>query len=517
MTRTSRDRRNDRFLLSRSLTPPTIGRKKASPSGERSVGGCFFAGPIAILLGTLIVLLTPLSGLGASDVSLSGETYLWDTLTRYNTRIVLLGTTILGISGGVVGVFMLLRKRSLVGDVVGHASLPGITIAFLVMESLQPGTGRTLSGLLIGATVSALAGVLCTLLIVNYSRIKEDAALAIVLSIFYGLGISLFTVIQSIPSGSSAGLRDFIFGKAALMVQADVELIAQASFIVLIVCALLFKEFSLLCFDEEFATALGWPTTILDLLLMSIVVAVTVVGLQSVGLILVVAILIIPAAAARFWSDHLLTLTVIAACLGGASAFLGVLASSLIPKLATGAIIVVVNSALFLVSLLFGPKRGIVYRVWNQQILRQRVGQHDLLRAVFEVIESKNQSQSQAELLEASVTFDDLLSWRTWSPVRVRRLLRRARSQDLLWQDAQETYRLTPQGADLARRAVRNHRMWELFLIHHADIAPGHVDRDADRIEHILEPAMIAELESLMKEDLPPVPQSPHEIATSPS
>ena len=200
---------------------------------------------------------------------------------------------------------MLLRKRSLVGDVVGHASLPGIGMAFLMMEAIQPGTGKTLSGLLIGATISALLGVFCTLFIVKYSRVKEDAALAIVLSIFYGLGISLFTVIQSIPGGSSAGLRDFIFGQAARMVLADVVLIAQASLVVLFVCGLLFKEFSLLCFDEEFAAVLGWPVTLLDLLLMGIVVAVTVIGLQSVGLILVVAILIIPAAAARFWSDHL--------------------------------------------------------------------------------------------------------------------------------------------------------------------------------------------------------------------
>ncbi len=465
-------------------------------------------------LALLLLFFTP--GLAsAQDIAvdaLAAGTHLWDTLSRYNTRIVLLGTTILGISGGVVGVFMLLRKRSLVGDVVGHASLPGITIAFLIMESLQPGTGRTLSGLLLGATLSALLGVLCTLLIVNFSRIKEDAALAIVLSIFYGLGISLFTVIQSIPSGSSAGLRDFIFGKAALMIQSDVILIAQASLVVLAVCGLFFKEFALLCFDDEFAGALGWPTTALDLLLMGIVVAVTVVGLQSVGLILVVAILIIPAAAARFWSDHLLTLTVISAGLGGASAFLGVLSSSLIPKLATGAIIVIVNSMLFFVSMLLGPKRGILYRAWQQQRLRRRVGQHDLLRAMFELIEAKSQGSPQEQILETFVSLEELLSWRSWTPARVRRLLKSAQKQDLIWKDAQENYRLTPEGADEARRAVRNHRMWELFLIHHADIAPAQVDRDADRIEHILEPSMIAELETLMKEELPPVPESPHEI-----
>ncbi len=441
---------------------------------------------------------------------------LFRTLGHYNTQIVLLGTTILGICGGVVGVFMLLRKRSLVGDVVGHASLPGIAMAFLLMEALQPGTGRGLTGLLIGATISAVLGVLCTLLIVNYSRIKEDAALAIVLSIFYGLGISLFTVIQSIPSGSSAGLRDFIFGKAALMILSDVQLIAKASVIILILCCLLFKEFSLLCFDEEYAKAQGWPATLLDLLLMGIVVAVTVVGLQSVGLILVVAILIIPAAAARFWTDHLVTLTIISATIGGGSAFVGVLASSLISKLATGAIIVVVGAGFFLLSFLLGLKRGVVYRVWNHYRLRQRIGQHDLLRAAFELIETNTQNTTQQNLLAQPVLFEELIEHRSWTSTRVRKLLRSAQRQDLIWQDAAESYRLTSQGAELARRAARNHRMWELFLIHYAEIAPAHVDRDADRIEHILEPSMIAELERLMEQEVLEVPQSPHELSTNP-
>ena len=470
-----------------------------------------------VFLGLLILFARPETAL-AHPGNFSSQVFansVWSTFGKYNTRIVLLGTTILGISGGVVGVFMLLRKRSLVGDVVGHASLPGIAIAFLIMEAAQPGSGRTLSGLLIGATASALLGVIATLLIVNHSRVKEDAALAIVLSIFYGLGISLFTVIQSIPSGSSAGLRDFIFGKAALMILADVKLIAWASLAVLILCCLLFKEFSLLCFDEEFASALGWPTTVLDLLLMAIVVGVTVVGLQSVGLILVVAILIIPSAAARFWSDDLINMTLISAGIGGASAFVGVLASSLIPKLATGAIIVVVGAAFFFVSMLFGLKRGVVYRLWNQHRLRQRVGQHDLLRATYELIEAKHLAATVQEMLSQSVEFDELRRRRSWTPHRIRKLLRSAQRNDLIWQDSTASYRLTAQGAELARRAARNHRMWELFLIHYADIAPAQVDRDADRIEHILEPDMIAELEALMNEESPRVPVSPHQITGS--
>ena len=450
-------------------------------------------------------------GLGSPSYILANS--LWSTLTKYNTRIVLLGTTILGICGGVAGVFMLLRKRSLVGDVVGHASLPGIAIAFLIMEAAESGSGRTLSGLLAGATLSAIIGVLATLVIVKFSRVKEDAALAIVLSIFYGLGIALFTIVQDVNTGSQAGLDDFIFGQAALMVLADVKLIAWASLAVLIVCCLLYKEFALLCFDQEFASSLGWPTAVLDLLLMAIVVAVTVVGLQSVGLILVVAILIIPAAAARFWSDHLIKMTVISAGIGGASALVGVTASSLVADLPAGATIVVIEGICFLISMLFGARRGIVYRVWNQRVLKERVGQHDLLRATYELIEARQPAASTKELMTESVGFEELKRKRTWSAHRIRRLLAHALRRDLIWRDSNASYRLTAQGAGLARKAARNHRMWELFLIHYADIAPAHVDRDADRIEHILEPAMIAELESLMNEETDLVPESPHQIA----
>jgi manganese/zinc/iron transport system permease protein len=148
-------------------------------------------------------------------------------------------------------------------------------------------------------------------------------------------------------------------------------------------------------------------------------------------------------------------------------------------------------------------------------MLHQRIGQQDLLRAAFEVVESKARVSQPESLLETSVRLEELLSQRSWTSSRVRRLLAQALQQDLIWRDAQESYRFTPKGAKEARRAARNHRMWELFLIHYAEIAPAHVDRDADRIEHILEPAMIAELEALMNQQHQTVPESPHELAPS--
>jgi manganese/zinc/iron transport system permease protein len=438
------------------------------------------------------------------------------TLGSYNSRVVLLGTTLLGATAGVVGTFMLLRKRALVGDVVGHASLPGIAIAFLVMEAIRPGSGKSLPGLLIGALVAGLLGVLCVTAVRKLTRIKEDAALALVLGVFFGLGIALFTVVQRVPTGNSAGLSQFIYGKAASMVADDVRLIAQGALVALVACGLLFKEFGLLCFDEEYAAAQGWPVVWLDLALMALVVGVTVIGLQSVGLLLVVALLIVPATAARFWTDHLGRMTLLAAALGGLSAAAGVIVSDLFPRLAAGAVIVLAGSACFMVSLLLGARRGVLRRWLQRRRLNRRVGRHDLLRAMYEAIEPAAASAENTptdELTATVVPIDDLLALRAWSRGHVTRLLSSARRKGLVLAEP-GGWRLTTVGAADARRVVRNHRLWEAYLIAYADVAPSHVDRDADLIEHVLGQEVVDELEQLLAEQYPGevVPPSPHPI-----
>ena len=324
----------------------------------------------------------------AQQRSISGSRFTWPTsrdvarvvlLRDYNTRVILGGTMLLGVATGLVGSFMLLRKRALVGDVVSHASLPGIGVAFLVGESLNPGGGKSLPGLLAGAAVSGLLGILVALGIRRVSRIREDAALAIVLSLFFGLGVTLLTVIQRIPSGNAAGLNNFIYGKASSMLLSDVVWIAVCALAAVVVCLVFSKELALLCFDEEFAGAEGYPVLALDVLLTVLVVGVTVVGMQSVGLLLVVAMLIMPGTAARFWTDRLGRLMLLSAGLGAFSAAAGVMLSALFPRLAAGAVIVLAGGLVFLLSLLFGTRRGVI-RAWlAHHDLARRVGRLDLL------------------------------------------------------------------------------------------------------------------------------------------
>ncbi len=438
-------------------------------------------------------------------------TTFWEDLSRvlllidYNTRLVVIATAVLGAASGLVGSFLLLRKRSLIGDALSHATLPGVCLAFLLMSQLG-GYGKWLPGLLTGAAVTGLIGVGCVALIRKHTRLKDDAALGMVLSVFFAFGVTLQKLITSMGTGDAAGIDSFIYGKPASLVMSDLILIIVAAAIAVFLCMLLMKEFTLLSFDEGFAAAQGWPTSRLDAVMLALVTLVTVIGLQAVGLILVIALLITPPAAARFWTESLPKMLGIAAVIGGVSGWLGASLSAIFDDLPAGAVIVLVASGMFVLSMLFGSSRGVVVRVLQQWRLRRTVGRQHLLRAIYEVQDSADDPRP--------ISFASLAAMRSWSPARLRHLLRQAQRREQVAAHADDRWQLTESGRLEAARLVRNHRLWELYLITHADIAPSHVDRDADTIEHVLGPVMVAKLERLLQEQQQrfDVPRSPHAI-----
>jgi manganese/zinc/iron transport system permease protein len=434
-------------------------------------------------------------------------------LRTYNTRLVVLNTTILGIATGLVGSFLLLRKRSLMGDVLSHACLPGIGLLFVVMVALG-GSGKALPGLLLGAALTGIAGLAVVLLIRNTTKIKDDAAMGIVLSVFFGFGVVILGMVQSLPGASAAGLESFIYGKAASMVFQDFLLIGVVAAIILIITLLMFKELNLLCFDETYAGALGWPVTVIDLVMLGLVAGVTVIGLQAVGLILIIAFLITPAAAARFWTEDLSRMLPLAALIGGVSGWFGASVSALLPRLPAGAVIVLVVALLFIVSMFFGTARGVVPRYAAHRRLQRKVGRQNMLRTVWELLETERGEAESGPPLNSAVGFGELLAMRSWSPALLRRHLVLARRDGLVARGPESTVQLTAAGFDEAARTTRNHRLWEMYLITHADIAPQHVDRDADTVEHVLGPEMVAELERCLDQRLrsPAPPPSPHLI-----
>jgi manganese/zinc/iron transport system permease protein len=461
----------------------------------------------------LATLLSP-SLLQANDTSSPTDWLRVALLSDYNSRVVILGTTLLGAAAGLVGSFTLLRKRALLGDALSHATLPGIAIAFLAATALG-GDGKSLPVLLLGATLSGLLGMGMILVIRKGTRIREDAALGIVLSVFFGLGMALLGIVQQMEAGHAAGLEAFIYGKTASMNAADARLIGASGLLCLVTSTLLFKELSLVCFDEQFGQSLGLPVFLLDCVLMGLVVTVSIVGLQAVGLILVIALLVIPAAAARFWTDRMRRMTVIAAGLGGMGAFVGAAASALWPNLPSGATIVLVSAGFFGVSMLFGRQRGVFVRWLRRRQMNLTIDRHHLLRDLFEDLEEQGLA-GRAEEAVSLVELARLRDRRIWKDRQLRSTTNRLSREGLIYL-ASKSISFTATGFEEARRIVHQHRLWELYLIHHADVASSQVDSDADTMEHNLEPEIVAELERLLNAETAEtgIVTSPHAMTTS--
>jgi manganese/zinc/iron transport system permease protein len=290
----------------------------------------------------------------------------------YNAALVAIGACLLGFAAGSSGTFMFLRKRALVSDAVAHATLPGVGLAFIVMV-LAGGDGRSLVGLLIGSAVSAWIGLLVIEWIVRHTRLPEDAAIGAVLGVFFGVGIVLLTVIQSMSAGRQAGLESFLLGSTAGMLFEDAVVIAIGGAIAVFATWLLRRPMTLVSFDAEYAAALGYDVRRIDLIMMGLVMGVTVIGLKLVGLILIVAMLIIPAVAARFWTERSNRVIWIAGAIGGASAYVGAAISASAPAMPTGPIIVLVTAGIFVFSLFLAPVRGVFAAVIRHRRFQVRV------------------------------------------------------------------------------------------------------------------------------------------------
>jgi manganese/zinc/iron transport system permease protein len=291
---------------------------------------------------------------------------LGELFTDYTVRTIALGAATLGIVSGALGSFAVLRKQSLLGDAMSHAALPGIAIGFLVTRSKSPLV------LVLGAAVAGWLATLVVISIVRNTRIKQDSALGLVLSVFFGFGLLLLTFIQkNLPDANQAGLDKFLFGQAAALVESDVLIMALLGAAALGVVLLLWKEFKVLSFDPDYGASLGFPMRRLDVLLTTLLVIAIVVGLQTVGVVLMSAMVVAPAVAARQWTDRLGVMVGLAALFGALSGISGAFVSSTTEHLPTGPTVVVCISIIAVLSLLFAPNRGIVWS-WVKDLGNRR-------------------------------------------------------------------------------------------------------------------------------------------------
>ncbi len=276
--------------------------------------------------------------------------------TDYTLGVITLGTAILGAICGMLGSFAVLRKQSLLGDAISHAALPGIALAFLFTGAKESNV------LLIGALISGLVGAFWIRGMVNKTHLKSDTALGLVLSLFFGLGMLLLTYIQKLPNANQAGLDKYLFGQAATLVAKDVYIMAAITGVALFVLLLFWKEFKLLLFDPDYTKTLGFNTRFIDNLITFFIVLAIVIGLQTVGVVLMSAMLLAPAAAARQWTNKLSVMIALAAAFGAVSGVLGTAISATQSNLSTGPVIVLVAATFVLFSFMFSPGRGLIFR-----------------------------------------------------------------------------------------------------------------------------------------------------------
>ncbi len=277
-------------------------------------------------------------------------------LQSYTTQMVLLGTALLGLASGIAGSFAVLRKESLIGDGLSHAALPGVVIAFLL-------TGiKDIEVLITGAALSSITAAWLITITVENSKIKFDGALATILSAFFGLGMVLLTYLQSLNNAGQAGLSKFIFGQAATILARDVYITSAAALLIIVLTALFWKELKLISFDVEYAKTLQIPVTFTLILYRSLLIMTIIIGIQSVGAILISSLLIAPAVGARQWTNKLGTMCILAGFFGMVSAIGGTIWSTSVQKLPTGPAIIVILSVIVLLSLIFAPNRGILWQ-----------------------------------------------------------------------------------------------------------------------------------------------------------
>jgi manganese/zinc/iron transport system permease protein len=365
---------------------------------------------------------------------------LHDLFFDYTLRTVALGSALLGIVSGALGSYAVLRRQSLLGDAMSHAALPGVVVAFILTRSREPVV------LILGALAAGWFGTLALLAITRSTRLKDDSALGLVLSVFFGFGLMLLTFVQKLPDASQAGLDKYLFGQAATLLQRDVVAMGVLGGVILLAVVVFWKEFKLLSFDPGFGASLGFPIRALDVLVTTLLVAAIVMGLQTVGVVLMSAMVVAPAVAARQWTHHLGLMVLLAALFGALAGVSGAVISSTGAGLSTGPVIVLSVSVVVLVSLLFAPERGVVSAWLRHRHNSRRLRVEAVLNNMHELAEQHADQRHghSTEVLRAMLSYTG----------GVRHTLRELEGRGLVRQTAPDEWSLTERGVAEAERVA---------------------------------------------------------------
>ncbi|MDQ8202333.1 metal ABC transporter permease [Pelagicoccus sp. SDUM812003] len=418
----------------------------------------------------------------------------WDQLQRFFSmrdevvRAALLGSVFLGVSCGLLGSFIVVRKLALFGDALSHAVLPGVAVGYLMAGEKDP------VAIFIGATVAGVLGTVLVNLIKRTTHIKEDSSLGMVLAGFYGVGIVLMNRIQKLPTGTQSGVDKFLFGQAAALTEQEIWMMGGVAVAALLLVLGFYRQFLIGSFDIGFARSLGLPAGLFHYALMVLLAFTVVVSLQAVGAVLVSAMLVIPAAAAYLLTDRMHRMLILASAFGVFAGLLGAFFSFLGNSLPTGPLMVLAASSVFAICFAFSPRHGVISRWRKHRTRRTRVQNENTLKAIYHIREERGFQGEGASLKELEERMGEGRS----EVFRRVKALQSIGVCELRQVDGETQVFLNPEGWLRACAVVRNHRLWELYLTNQAEYEPDHVHDDAEVIEHVLGEETVRRLERLL-------------------
>ena len=373
----------------------------------------------------------------------------------------------IGVTCGVLGCFVVLRRMALIGDALSHSILPGVVGALLLFGLAGASAQWLPLWLLGGAMVAGLLTAVIISVIHRHCRTKEDSAIGISFTVMFAIGL---IAISSLPRGTHFDLKCFVYGEPLAIAEPDLWLMGIICPLVLAIVALMYQRLKLISFDPVGARALGVCVQAVHYLLMGMLAATIVAGIKSTGVILVVAMVITPASAAYQFTNRLSVMIFIAALIGGVSAALG-MALAFVINAPTGPSMVIVVGLIFLLCVLLSPSHGYVFERLRKRRLARHVAQEDVLKAVY-------------RLGEQPVDAPQAIGADTGLPIkRIRGSITRLVQEGLVRLES-GTAALTDAGRSHAEELVRAHRLWETYLVNEAGIDPDVVHHQAERLEH---------------------------------
>lgn len=412
-------------------------------------------------------------------------TDLYDFLSFKDPNVfyVIIGMFCICASSALIGTFAFLRKRALIGDAIAHALLPGICLGFMMAEE------KSMIFLLAGAFFTGWLSTYLVDFIVNRSKIKQDTAIGIVLSSFFALGIVLLSYIQNANYTEQGGLDSFLFGQAAAMGRSELPLFIIIFGLILFSIFLMYRSFLMVSFNADFAKSKGLPVRSIEFLLTSLTVLAIASGIQALGVVLMSALIITPAAAARFWTNSLIKMLIIAVGFAVFSGWFGAFVSYTNSGMPTGPWVVLVLSIITILSFLLSAKNGILARLLQSRKNKSKILQENILKVLYQLHENEKQ---EAEL-NLGFSANDILSIRLFDTRNLQKGIKRLAHKNLIQRKENILY-LTQEGALESRRIVRLHRLWEHYLLKRTEIDANHVHSGAEAIEHVLSPEIEKEL-----------------------